>query len=239
MLYAKNPAHFLTLMRNNIRYEYENDGHFYSDAKPTISKRDTTSAPRRPTHNARFPLVMGEVDRVYWSPPFVGDIGKRRHPELVKLVEASKAFSDILEDPKMIVTEKMDSGTCVIFDNLRIVHARNAFDLNSGRRWLKGAYLGRQDFINKASSLTNRMGPARLQYLNTGPGADSGPRIRYGRSDMDLKLGGTTLKDNLRGPVKIEYQRTGRGRDLLKYRWASSSRGTSTGSPGGHSGNSP
>jgi len=63
----------------------------------------------------------------------------------------------------------MDSGTCVIFDNLRVVHARNAFNLNSGRRWLKGAYLARQDFVSKASALVGRM-PAQITYKETEPG---------------------------------------------------------------------
>jgi alpha-ketoglutarate-dependent taurine dioxygenase len=168
VLYAQDPSKAIDLMSHDIRYEYDNDGHFYSDSKPTILKRPV-NLPKRPTHNAQFPLVMSDVDRVYWSPPFVGELSPRGHDQLVRLVSASKAFSNILERPDMVVEEKMDSGTCVIFDNLRVVHARNAFDMNSGRRWLRGAYLARQDFVSKASSLMDRF-PPNFAFEESGPG---------------------------------------------------------------------
>ena len=168
VLYAQDPAKVINLMTYPIRYEYDNDSHFYSDMKPTILKREI-NFPKRPTHNAQYPLVMTDVGRVHWSPPFVGNLDpKMNHSELVRLVSASKAFASILERPEMVVEEKMDSGTCVIFDNLRVVHARNAFDLNSGRRWLRGAYLARQDFVSKASALMDRMAPTIRWRL--GPG---------------------------------------------------------------------
>jgi hypothetical protein len=88
----------------------------------------------------------------------VGNLPPRLpHHRLAEFVEASKAFADTLERPENVVEEKMDSGTCVIFDNLRIVHARNSFDLNSGKRWLRGAYLNRQDFVSKAVSVMDSM----------------------------------------------------------------------------------
>lgn len=161
MLYAEDPQKFIDLMTYNIRYEYDNDGHFYSDAKPTIVKR-SPHIPKRVSKNAQFPNVVSQVQGVHWSPPFVGNLHARHHYELVDLVSASKAFSNILEQPGMAIRGKLAPGTCVIFDNLRIVHARDAFDANSGRRWFRGAYLGRQDFISKASTLQHRM-PANIE----------------------------------------------------------------------------
>ncbi|KIX02265.1 uncharacterized protein Z518_08204 [Rhinocladiella mackenziei CBS 650.93] len=153
-LYTENKAHVHTLTHNEVRYEYDNDGFFYSDSKPTILRRSKLNLPSRNPIGAVHPTLMREVGHVFWSPPFVGNLSPHLgHEQLVKFVTASKAFADILERPENVVEEKMDSGTCVIFDNLRIVHARNAFDLNSGRRWLRGAYLNRQDFISKAVSL--------------------------------------------------------------------------------------
>ncbi|OCT51423.1 gamma-butyrobetaine dioxygenase [Cladophialophora carrionii] len=169
LLYARDPAKVVALMDQHIRYEYDNDGYFYSDSKPTILRLSELNVPKRPTHNAQSPAFMSDVGRVHWSPPFVGDLQQTQHDELVRLVSASKAFSDILERPDMVVQEKMDSGTCVIFDNLRVVHARNAFDLNSGRRWLKGAYLGRQDFVSRASGLLSRF-PVEIAFKETQPG---------------------------------------------------------------------
>lgn len=168
-LYSQNPQHVRTLMNFPVRYEYDNDGYFYSDEKPTVLKRQELNVPPRPTLDAAHPKVLSDVGRVYWSPPFVGSLPvKLWHDELVYFISASKAFADILERPENIVQEKMDSGTCVIFDNLRVVHARNAFDLNSGRRWLRGAYLSRQAFISKAATMMDQMPMTlRMKYLES------------------------------------------------------------------------
>ena len=164
VLYAEDPQKVVDLMTFPVRYEYDNDESFYSDQKTTIMRRKVLNLPKRPTHNALFPLVMSDVGRVHWSPPFVGNLDPAmKHAELARFVSASKAFASILERPEMVVEEKMDSGTCVIFDNLRVVHARNAFDLNSGRRWLRGAYLAYQDFVSKASALMDGMPPSIRQ----------------------------------------------------------------------------
>lgn len=157
-LYSQDngPEMVQTLMKHQVRYEYDNDNFFYSDTKPTILASAQT--PRDYVLLAKNPALMRRIEHVFWSPPFVGNIdNSQAHEELVKFIQASKAFSDILEDSDNVVEEKMDSGTCVIFDNQRIVHARNEFDVNSGKRWLKGAYLAHQDFSSKAISLENRM----------------------------------------------------------------------------------
>jgi alpha-ketoglutarate-dependent taurine dioxygenase len=169
LLYTRDPSKVVDLMEHDIRYEYDNDGHFYSDSKPTVMKLSELNVPKRPTHNAQSPRFMSNVGRVHWSPPFVGDLQQTQHHELVRLISASKAFADILERRDMVVQEKMDSGTCVIFDNLRVVHARNAFDLNSGRRWLRGAYLTRQDFVSRAAGMLGRF-PSLIIKKETQPG---------------------------------------------------------------------
>lgn len=150
------PEMVQTLMNHQVRYEYDNDTFFYSDTKPTILA--STQTPRDRVLLAKNPELMSRIEHVFWSPPFVGNIDNSQpHSELVKFIQASKAFSDILEKPENVVEEKMDSGSCVIFDNQRIVHARNEFDVNSGKRFLKGGYLAHQDFSSKAVSLQDHM----------------------------------------------------------------------------------
>lgn len=157
-LASQNRDQVRTLTTYPVRYEYDNDGFFYSDAKPTIVTRQKVNVPFRRSLNARNPRILSDVANVFWSPPFVGNISPMpSHDELADFVRASKAFADLLDDPANVVQEKMDSGTCVIFDNLRIVHARNAFDKNSGKRWLRGAYLNRQDFVSKAVAVMDGM----------------------------------------------------------------------------------
>lgn len=160
-VFQKHPTYYEVLRDNLVRYEYDNDGFFYSDAKPTVQLNDALNVPARPVLNSKS-TEISNIAHCFWSPPFVGSIPSRLAPdELVKFISASKVFSQHLEMPENVVEEKMDSGTCVIFDNLRIVHARNAFDKNSGRRWLRGAYLNRQDFVSKAASVRADMPEVR------------------------------------------------------------------------------
>ncbi|KAK5047370.1 hypothetical protein LTR84_006893 [Exophiala bonariae] len=155
---ADGPEMVQTLLTHQVRYEYDNDNFFYSDAKPTIQASPATHTPRDKVLLAKNPELMRRIEHVFWSPPFVGNIDTSQpHGELVKFIRASKAFSDILEDAQNVVEVKMDSGTCVVFDNQRIVHARNEFDANSGKRFLKGAYLAHQDFESKAVGLQHLM----------------------------------------------------------------------------------
>ncbi|KAK4940598.1 hypothetical protein LTR10_019357 [Elasticomyces elasticus] len=156
--------YFDALRNYRIRYEYDNDNFFYSDQKPTVMDRTVIDEPPRRILHAQHEPMIRNVGHVFWSPPFVGHISPHaRDTEHALFVKASKAFSDIMERQQNVVEEKMDSGTCVIFDNLRVVHARNAFNMNSGKRWLRGAYLNRQDFMSKAVSVVDEMPMTRKE----------------------------------------------------------------------------
>lgn len=185
------PEMIRTLMEVPVRYEYDNDNFFYSDTKPTISAR--TPTPREGVLHGRNQDLLSHIEHVYWSPPFVGNLDPSvPHSTLVKFTRASAIFSKLLNHVENVVTEKMDSGTCVIFDNQRVVHARNSFDLNSGKRWLRGAYLGHQDFVSKAVSML----PLMPQITTVDYGEHSREIVRpewhlyqdvYGKSGKDGK----------------------------------------------------
>ena len=44
---------------------------------------------------------------------------------------------------------KMKPGECVLFDNMRVMHGRNQFDVGGGSRWLRGAYIAREDLVSR------------------------------------------------------------------------------------------
>jgi len=151
VLRQERPEYVDRLVQSKIRYGYSNDGFFYSDDKPVIKVSDNQHAPTPTVVNAADPGYMGAVDRVYWSPPFINSIANAAHDGNVKeFVDASKAFAKVLQRPEMIYETKLSAGTCAVFDNLRVVHARKAFDMNSGKRWLKGVYGDRQDVLSNS-----------------------------------------------------------------------------------------
>ena len=55
--------------------------------------------------------------------------------------DAYRAFAQIIDRPELLLTFRLDSGDCLIFDNTRILHARTAFEETStGKRHLQGCY---------------------------------------------------------------------------------------------------
>ncbi|CUS20984.1 LAQU0S02e02872g1_1 [Lachancea quebecensis] len=61
-----------------------------------------------------------------------------------QVYEALFRFNSLVNDPKYYVQFQLKPGQILIFDNWRVLHARNAF---SGFRRLCGSYLTRDDFL--------------------------------------------------------------------------------------------
>jgi gamma-butyrobetaine dioxygenase len=86
-----------------------------------------------------------------------GDItGTRLHPALLGPVDiepelqaefyrAHRTFLGIATSTEMQFKFRLNKGDCQVFDNARIMHARSAFDPNSGYRHLQGCYICRDD----------------------------------------------------------------------------------------------
>lgn len=54
----------------------------------------------------------------------------------------------------MLLTFRLESGDCLIFDNTRILHARTAFEETStGRRHLQGCYADLDGLLSTLSVL--------------------------------------------------------------------------------------
>jgi alpha-ketoglutarate-dependent taurine dioxygenase len=110
------------LRRVSFKYHYHNNGHFY---------------------RSRRPIFVGN-DQTWWSPPFVEAFVPSTKASVAASLAAVKQFASVLDREDLAYETKMEEGTCAIFENTRVLHARNAFDVNSGHRWLRGAYLDNQ-----------------------------------------------------------------------------------------------
>ena len=99
-----------------------------------------------------------------------GDIvGSRLHPALLGPVDiepesqmafyrALRRFLAIASTDAMQHRFRLRPGDCQVFDNRRILHGREGFDVHSGDRLLQGCYVSRDDF------------ESRLAVLRRGPG---------------------------------------------------------------------
>lgn len=128
LLHFGFPESFYALSHRMLTYHYNKDGYNYRNQHRVISKKE-------PLHQRL----------VRWSPPFQApfdDIvqdpkAPNKHG---KWVQAARKFQRLMEKEEFLFEYKMKPGDCVIFDNLRIVHGRRAFDTSAGSRWLKGTY---------------------------------------------------------------------------------------------------
>ena len=99
------------------------------------------------------PVFGGNLD-VLWSPPFQSpeqEIRKSKQGSYFYLdwLKAARKFRDLLEDEKSLYEYKLQPGDCAVFNNLRVLHGRRAFDTSEGERWLRGTYVEDESFIDK------------------------------------------------------------------------------------------
>lgn len=130
-LHAANqltPQETSVLAATPVRFHYVNGGHHLHHAHPTLE----------------FGTPLGDASRkeqitaINYSPPFQAPLPVDA-PE--GFVPALRRFAELLAKPEAAWRYLLQEGDAVIFDNRRVLHARDEFD-ESGERWLKGCYLG-------------------------------------------------------------------------------------------------
>lgn len=65
---------------------------------------------------------------------------------------AYRRFGEIIDDPAMEVTFRLEPGESFIVDNTRVLHARKAYS-GTGKRWLQGCYADKDGLYSKLASL--------------------------------------------------------------------------------------
>jgi gamma-butyrobetaine dioxygenase len=65
---------------------------------------------------------------------------------------AYRRFAQIIEDPAMEVTFKLEPGELFIVDNTRVLHARKSFS-SSGTRWLQGCYADKDGLLSTLAAI--------------------------------------------------------------------------------------
>ncbi|MGY8870364.1 MAG: TauD/TfdA family dioxygenase [Pseudomonadales bacterium] len=62
-----------------------------------------------------------------------------------------------LKDTRYKIELKLSAGEMVVFDNRRVLHGRNAFDENTGKRHLRGCYVDRSEFKSRLRVLAKQL----------------------------------------------------------------------------------
>ncbi|XP_071834435.1 gamma-butyrobetaine dioxygenase-like [Apostichopus japonicus] len=88
-----------------------------------------------------------KITNVIWSPPFEGPL--QVSEELVEpYFEAYQAFAETIHKAP-VVTHRMVPGDCLVFNNRRMLHGRNSYELNGGARHFQVCYVNTDDFIQR------------------------------------------------------------------------------------------
>lgn len=146
----RDPAAYEALKKVPITYHYNNNNEYYYYLRPLVVedpyvKNFTTGEP--------------QIKEINYSPPFQGPfefhVTKSEDPQLWQdFLRGMRLFEDFINDPKNTYEVKLPQGSCVIFDNRRVLHSRNQFsDSNGGDRWLMGTYVDGDSYRSKLRKL--------------------------------------------------------------------------------------
>ncbi|MCJ1236058.1 hypothetical protein MMC14_004035 [Varicellaria rhodocarpa] len=133
-----------------VTYQYKNDGQYYQQIRATAESFYIGE-----TSDRRDKWALRGVN---WSPPFQAPFEDYIGSEMLKDSDNSrlrmyllgaKLFKSIVEADEAVFQTKMEEGTCVVFNNRRILHARAAFRGEEGERWLRGAYVDTDSFRSR------------------------------------------------------------------------------------------
>ena len=68
--------------------------------------------------------------------------------------KAYRRFGELVEDPAMQVSFKLEPGECFILDNTRVLHARTGYS-GDGTRWLQGCYPDRDGMKSTLAAMSS------------------------------------------------------------------------------------
>ena len=108
---------------------------------------------------SRRPMIElspdGELIAIRFNNRSTAPITDVPYEDMMNYYKAYRAFSDIINDPKLAFNFKLNPGECFILDNTRVLHARTAYS-GEGTRWLQGCYVDKDGLLSKISSILEK-----------------------------------------------------------------------------------
>ena len=98
-----------------------------------------------------FPMIALSPDKkltaIHFNNRSIAPIRDVPYNEMLNYYKAYRKFSNIIDDPKMAVTFKLNPGDCFLVDNTRVLHARTPYS-SKGSRWLQGCYADKDGLLS-------------------------------------------------------------------------------------------
>ena len=131
------PEDFEMLSRHCARFNYRGTGGVHlSSRKPMIEL-----APD------------GELVAVRFNNRSAAPITDVPYDLMAKYYGAYRRFGQIIDDPAMAVSFKLEPGQSFLVDNTRVLHARTGYAATGGARWLQGCYADKDGLLSTLAIL--------------------------------------------------------------------------------------
>jgi [2-(trimethylamino)ethyl]phosphonate dioxygenase len=135
-LQAENPAGFALLTQYCARYEYAGEaGVCLRSRRPMIELSPD-----------------GEIVAIRFNNRSTAAITDVPFERMADYYAAYRRLGEIIDDPEMEVTFKLEPGECFIVDNTRVLHARKGYS-GAGKRWLQGCYPDKDGLLSTLAAL--------------------------------------------------------------------------------------
>jgi len=122
LLREENPEAFDVLSRIEVTYKFSSADAELSATRPMIGLDP-----------------YGRVREIRFNNRSMQPV-RLRAAESEQFYAAYRAFAEVINRPQLQVVFRMRPGDCVIFDNIRLLHARTGFEGEAGERHLQGCY---------------------------------------------------------------------------------------------------
>jgi len=122
LLREENPEAFDVLSRIEVTYEFSSADAELSATRPMIGLDP-----------------YGRVREIRFNNRSMQPV-RLRAAESEQFYAAYRAFAEVINRPQLQIVFRMRPGDCVIFDNIRLLHARTGFEGEAGERHLQGCY---------------------------------------------------------------------------------------------------
>ncbi|MEO1399258.1 MAG: TauD/TfdA family dioxygenase, partial [Pseudomonadota bacterium] len=66
-----------------------------------------------------------------------------------------RRFAELVDDPSLAVSFKLEPGECFLVDNTRVMHARKGYS-GAGSRWLQGCYADKDGLLSTLAALEHQ-----------------------------------------------------------------------------------
>ncbi|XP_077987992.1 gamma-butyrobetaine dioxygenase-like [Glandiceps talaboti] len=105
--------------------------------------------------------VHKEITCVTWAPAFEGPL-QVTEDDVKPYYKAYHVFAQLLEESHLKLKHRLQPGECIVFNNRRMLHAREAFSQDSGSRHLQGCYVNIDEFKTKVQVMMALRGTGQL-----------------------------------------------------------------------------